>query len=443
MIESYEWAGGEATITRMSPLNGVPLAESGPFDSRRVTGYQLLITTSEPGVLYIDPSNIIAPEDRNRIGLVRHNPSENKWESVVFTEESRRLRVEVPISGLYALTINVLSESRYVDDAVSTFPSWFAAVMDRNSNLRQLANIPASVFEDISEGLSEAKRRVVLQSIPAELIWRTFRYEMDGLDRIEDIVVEEEQQGQFISLTVSEQVEDLYFNTQTGLLLLDRNRAVLHRLDSENSIRVKGKLDGEPFEKTINGKWVKVFNAFDEFGLQFGLPRLEEEDNTNYRDRMRTLFTHPGNATKYGVLREIARRTGKFMTVRWVNTSQPFIVTNEEARTYCHEDVTVDGVVVEAEVMPDGGVMIPATNSMTVHEVVLHWGVEAYTLGRHRLDERGLAMKQDEESYEIWRQTAPILYGGIQFDRHEWDMVNQESLIEIMPPTDQKMEGWD
>lgn len=443
MNDGYEWVGPQANVVRMTPLTGVPLEGDNAFDARRVTGYQLLVTTSGAGALYVDPARLVSPEDRARIGFVKHSPTRNRWERIISTEEDGRHRIAITTGGLYAMTLNVLSESRYVDDAVSTFPGWYAAVEDRNSNLRQLANIPASVFEDITEGLSEARRRATLEAIPSELIWRTFRYESDGLDRIESIVVKEEKNGQTTTLSTTEDVGELYYTEHSDVILHDRSRSVIHRLSNEGEVLVEGIVDGQPFSKRLNGRWVNIFNEFDEIGLLFGLPRLENEDNHEYRNRIRTLFTHPGDATKYGIVREIARRVGNFTTLRWVNTDRALMITNPEGRAYCIEDVTLDGEVIKTEPMPDGGFVIPPTNSMTPHEVVFHWGTETYTLGRHRLDEHGRATNDDLDGYRRWAIEAPVLYGGIRFDRQEWDMVNDESLIELMPVTDQKMERWD
>lgn len=443
MDMTYEWVGPQASVMRMQPLTGVPLEGDNAFDARRVTGYQLLVATTGAGVLYINTARIVAPEDRKRIGFVRHNSVKNIWERVPSTLESDgRHRIQSSGGGLYGLTLNVLSESRYVDDAVSTFPGWFAAVTDRNSNLRQLANIPASVFEDIAVGLSEARQRAVLNAIPVELIHETFRYETDGLDRIEGLVVKEEKMGQTDTLIVTEDLAELYY-AQFPIILLDRRRSMLHRLESEGVITVEGTIEGEPFKKTLNGKWESVFNEFDEVGLQFGLPRLKREDNIEYRNRMKSLFTHPGNATRFGLLREISRRSGKFVTLLWADPSKALVIGNPEGRTYQYDDVMMDGEPVKTEPMPDGGFVIKPTNSMVPHEVVFYYGGESYTLGKERLDERGVATSIDQESYMRWREMAPVLYGGIKYDRQEWDIANEESLLEIMPPTDQNMEGWE
>ncbi|MBA4293733.1 hypothetical protein C0431_12295 [bacterium] len=441
MDNTIEWSGPEATITRMNPLAGVPLEEGGAFDGRRVTGYQFLVTTSGQGHAYINLSNVVAPEDRGRVGFVKHSAARGKWETVPFTIEGARYRI--PSSGgLYALTLNTLSESRYVDDAVSTFPGWFAGVLDRNSNLRQLANIPASIFEDIAEGLSEVLKRTRLDSIPLEIVHETYRYEMDGLDLIEGLEVKEEKSGVIITLNVTEDLAQLYYDPVGDVVLLDRKRSVMHRLKSDGPIHLQGMIREERVDKVLDGKWTPVFNEFDEIGLQFGLPRLNGEDNGRYRERMETLFTHPGNATKYGIMREVARRTGNFKKVRWVNPYHPLVVHNPMGLNIAREDVSVDGKIMKVSMLPDGGFMIHPTNDPRGHEVVFHWGAEAYTLHPSRFTETGVPSQVDIESYEKWDIAAPVLYGGIRYDRQEWDMVNDESLIETMPELDNKMERW-
>lgn len=443
MKESHTWVGPEATVVRMAPLTGIPLEGDSAFDARRMTGYQLLVTTSGEGQLYIDPSRLVSPEDRKRIGFVKHSAVRNRWERIPSTEENGMHRIKVVSGGLFGMTLNVLSESRYVDDAVSTFPGWYAGVTDRNSKLRQLANIPALIFEDITEGLSEVARCARLETLPYDLVSGTYRYEMDGLDRIEGLTVSSEKDGVVNAVYVTEEPESFYYTQLMDVVLHDKGRSVLHRMSDGGELIIQGTIDGDPVEKRLTGRWVKVFNEFDEIGLLYGLPRIEGEENVDYYQRIRTIFSHPGDATRYGIMRETARRLGNFQTIRWVSTDKALVITNPEGRAYCTDDVTVDGKVIQTERMPDGGFVIPPTKSSTPHEVVFHWGVETYRLGRHRLDETARATEQDMESYRMWELQAPVLFGGIRFDRQEWDMVNDESLIELMPATDQKMEGWD
>ena len=53
-----------------------------------------------------------------------------------------------------------------------------------------------------------------------------------------------------------------------------------------------------------------VFNELDEFGILLGLPRLEEERNAEYKQRLLDVMVHRANSTKRGLIYGITRELG-------------------------------------------------------------------------------------------------------------------------------------
>jgi len=53
-----------------------------------------------------------------------------------------------------------------------------------------------------------------------------------------------------------------------------------------------------------------VYNAFDEAGLLLGLPRLKDEQNPEYKQRLLDVFVHRANSTYTGLVNGITRELG-------------------------------------------------------------------------------------------------------------------------------------
>lgn len=53
-----------------------------------------------------------------------------------------------------------------------------------------------------------------------------------------------------------------------------------------------------------------VFNHFDRFGLLLGLPRLEDERNSDYKQRLLDVFINRSNATYRGLINGVTRELG-------------------------------------------------------------------------------------------------------------------------------------
>lgn len=443
MIKNYEWVGVAATIGRVLMAENIPVSKREGFFGAVVTPFQLSIQLTGQGVLYVDPERLTSPEERHRVVFLRYNATTNRWDEFPFTMEDGRWRLAVTRAGIYAMAINRLKESLYTEEAVSGFPSWYAARSDRNSNMRQFANVAAGLLFDVKASVDEIQRRAMLSELPETMPSSTVRYPLTEIDALEEVVVKAERNGIYESIPQAESTGLFLYDKTGGTWLLDKGRAVIHLMDGPAEILVEGMLDGKPFSKVLKGERKDFFNDFDEIGLQFGLTRIKNESNKRYRQRIMTLFSHPGNATMLGVKREIARRAGEFRTVVWADDRVGLLVGNITGRRYATDDVTVDGEKVDVSVQADGGFLIRPTGLGVRRTVVYYTEPGAYLLGKERATEVGTMSETDAVSYATWKEEAPVLYGGVRYDRQEWDMVNDEALVEWMPRTDSDMGRWD
>lgn len=443
MTTNYRWVGPQATIDKVKMPDGILVTVLDSFRAEEVTPFQLSVVVTGEGELFIDHATMVSHKDIHRTGFVRYNSATNKWDEFPFTREGESFRLKIKTTGIYAMTLNPLAESAYVEEAVSTFPEWYAGRSDKKSNLRRLANVPAALLNDASEDMKKILADTRLLSIPLGTPSSTVRYAVAELGEIDGLKVGEMRQGVYHELKAADDVEDFFYDPTSERYLIDTRRAVIHRMHEEGELVVEGTLSGRQLTRAVTGVRTDLFNAFDEIGLQFGLARIKGESNERYRDRMLTLFSHPGNATKQGVEREIARRVGDFVRVEWGDDRIGLLVSNPEGHTFAMNDVKVDGEDVLVFPQADGGFLIRPTNLGKKRDVVYYKKAETFMLGKDGALEDGTMSDRYKELYAIWAEEAPVLYGGVKYDRQEWDMVSDEGLVEWMPRTDSTMERWD
>lgn len=91
----------------------------------------------------------------------------------------------------------------------------------------------------------------------------------------------------------------------------------------------------------------QVWNELDEFGLLLDLPRIQDENNSTYKQRLFDVFVHRANSTYYGLINGITRELGLSMyhamtvTPVWNGSvyagDSPAIVF-EETKCYVYDD---------------------------------------------------------------------------------------------------------
>lgn len=68
---------------------------------------------------------------------------------------------------------------------------------------------------------------------------------------------------------------------------------------------------------TFSPAWYPFFNTLDEYGLELGLPRLDNESNSDYRVRLYSVLAIPGTRTEVEVAIDTARRLGLMQVTDW------------------------------------------------------------------------------------------------------------------------------
>jgi hypothetical protein len=69
-----------------------------------------------------------------------------------------------------------------------------------------------------------------------------------------------------------------------------------------------------------------IWNYFDEFGLLLACPRLKEETNSEYKNRLLDVFRYPAGSHSVGLMHGIARELGIKVKAVWKDRSEDFII---------------------------------------------------------------------------------------------------------------------
>lgn len=72
-----------------------------------------------------------------------------------------------------------------------------------------------------------------------------------------------------------------------------------------------------------------IWNFFDEFGALLSCPRLLEENNTHYKQRILDVFKNPASSTKVGLLNGISRELGIRQHKIWLDPTKDFIIKDK------------------------------------------------------------------------------------------------------------------
>ena len=109
-----------------------------------------------------------------------------------------------------------------------------------------------------------------------------------------------------IAITMYTSVQDFYESEVAHKGIIDHDKGSLYFDQHYTYVDI-----------TVNSVTVRytlsvhhVWNCFDEFGLLLGLPRLHNEDNTNFKRRILDVFQRPGSSTKEGLQNFIGRTLG-------------------------------------------------------------------------------------------------------------------------------------
>lgn len=179
-----------------------------------------------------------------------------------------------------------------------------------------------------------------------------------------------------------------------------------------------------------------VWNFFDEFGLLLDTPRLPEEVNAKYKERLLDVFKNESNSTRTGLVNGIAREVGIRRTAVWQDTSQDFIIRDQMVPLNLIRvndkpfPVSLIFLTSEDHIVLKAGMQYVPPNS----EVTYVTGIEMHTFHSnedHIFDQQlynpnGTATNLFKHYVESIKRQVPVEWGQFRWDEGFWDIADEK-----------------
>jgi hypothetical protein len=315
-------------------------------------------------------------------------------------------------------------------------PTWMKMHKDPESIGAQFLNVFALEFEDIERYLQYIDSLYISTidtSIP------DITYKSTYIDAPSDVTA-------FIddteyALTLVGTLQD-FFNMD-HVYILDIEKKILYTKIKYDYFY----LDGVETKQHVNYIW----NYFDEFGLLVDTPRLPEERNAEYKERLLAVFRCPANSTDIGIVNGIARHLGLIKSAEWPDDSVPFSAT-----IYCAKigHIWVDWKLVDDTVCTiDRGVVTinPLSESgsgspRTVQYIDFLLVNELWDEGLKRVlyNSDGTATSKLVHIANKINRKVPVFWNDFIWDKSYWDVIDEKvSGVGCVPSIwDADIEAW-
>lgn len=236
---------------------------------------------------------------------------------------------------------------------------------------------------------------------------------------------------QFFGIDISVKTNALYYH---DMYWIDEKRNIVYVRDKFNvdaayeNGYIDFEIDGEHYTQELIPH--HVWNFFDEFGLLLCTPRLPEEPNEHYKERILDVFRNPANASRDGLINGIARELDLRTNLTWM---PPSVDLELKDSMVVLNSITIDGEPADLKnvyITESNTVLIKALNiKKTSCDVSYVHGLEMHKLWNHN------DMKLQNEIFTIDHKAkhalmkyirildseCPIFWNKFHWNEHYWD----------------------
>lgn len=423
----------------------------GDYIFYRQVGKAIVITFSQEPLLPCEASvtfSYLEPGDYVVCSLVDLSWQEHAVPSIDGTTVS----FPISSSGTYGIFRNDFKLYENASACFSKWPSWSAIRKNQASTGAKLLNIPLLETDRLKAKASEQIGFFFLETIPAEITDIVYRAELPPQ-------IKPGFQLEFLSEDGSPLIEvksPAELSSAVGLdsVYVDYERRLAYFSREHESISLSGKLEEPEWEVILPSIKLKpklhhVWNMFDEFGLLLGTPRLCEERNAQYRDRLFAAKHYPAGPHRQGLVFGAARLLGLIKTVVWTDDSLEFVIPERVVEGTVRVDwKRVEGV----QYLSDSCIIGPLYEGIAHKIIYIPDVISVHTLGDpNDAGLRKLLINPDGTPTEYHRslaeqinRAAPIMWDYFRFDEAFWDVVDKQFTGTGCVPGiyDADIEGW-
>lgn len=211
-----------------------------------------------------------------------------------------------------------MAVNKFTRNLMSYFPSWMKMSKDIDSVGAQFLDVFGLSFQDFKNAMDEAVNNFYINTADTELIDWIYKIplqmervvDVNGIANVQEVNIKTAD-DRYPIVHYAKNIQAFYKKSALlPIYWVDRPSGYLYlRMDMNEiedwdhpfeSIQING---ADHYDLLIHHVW----NVFDEFGMLLGLPRLFREPNDHFRDRILDVFRKPGNVSRGGVRRGLAR----------------------------------------------------------------------------------------------------------------------------------------
>lgn len=328
----------------------------------------------------------------------------------------------------------------------NAFPSWAKMRQDKDSHGQQLLNTPALILDQAEEYMMQLIRNMHLTTADPTMIDRCFAAELPAYISSDWQI---EVVADYRPVVIADSLRDFY-RSEDEIAFIDwQLHKIFLRFPHVRVVMKATKGDTKKIE-TLSLVPQPVWNEFDEFGLLLDTPRLPNETNADYRDRIIYTLRYPANATRLGLIHGLARHFGLIRKAIWEAPSSPLVLPAQtiietirvNEKTYPYVSVTEDGVILE----PQDGNNEPKTVTYidSIKLYALHAGKTDAELYSLLYNDDGSATHRLQEFAEVINREAPTQWGDFKYDEAQWDIMDPSYTgLDYIPNVyDADIEAW-
>lgn len=346
---------------------------------------------------------------------------------------------------------------------LDALPHWFDMRQDVNSIGAQFLNVAGLAYDELSLALSEAEDALYLSETSVDgldILYKTLIPVHLDAKRLTSVYSNDYTLTRAMSIKEFKSAfidEPERVPQERHLYFLDDEKNILYVQFPYDATRQKpyGKitylLDGGSYEQDL--MLHHVWNFLDEFGLLLCCPRLTEETNARYKERLLDVFKHPAGANKTGLLNGISRELSLRQHLTWQKTSEPLTIQDQMVVL---ETIEIDGKKVSTEdyaINSFGQIELhPRTDKTSPVMVSYVHGIEMHKLGdRSDVQLQRELLNLDNTASDLLKYyverihlEAPMDWGHFKWDESYWDTANPEVTGKAFVPNlqDARIDGF-
>lgn len=343
-----------------------------------------------------------------------------------------------------------LKFAKYTKQILEALPHWFKIRKESNDSIgARFLNICGLRLDEIRDVMKYAYEQCYIDTADidqADFCYKAFipmphrAEDINAVHATSTLLNRASSLKAFFGIDIEYLKNKPLYTSDTYYLDEERNIIYVRKKYNADAIHDNGKIDisfKNGFTEVYDLMPHQIWNYFDEFGALLSCPRIPEESNVEYKERILDVFENPAGASLPGLINGIARELAIRKKIIWYNPQEdleletPMIVLNSIrdddglipiSRIFLSESntVVIKGNPSETRKM----LTVSYVAGLEMHQL---WNERDQVLMSELFTVDGKAKEKLLDINHIVNSQAPIFWDDFKWNEHYWDP-NDESI---------------